>query len=76
MWCFGEGAGWLSWFGGIWMFIIGGGLIAFIVWGISRFTRQESIKTNNKAIDLARERYAKGEINKEQFDEIKKNLFS
>ena len=74
MWCLGEGAGCQSWFGGIWMFIIGGGLIAFILWGTSRFANQESLKTNNNAIDLAIERYAKGEITKEQFEEIKKDL--
>lgn len=74
MWCFVEGAGWWSWFAGIWMFIIGGGLIALIIWGISRFAKQESVKANNNTIDLTKERYAKGEITKDQFEEIKKDL--
>ena len=74
MWCFGEGFSWWSWLGGLWMLIFGGGLIALIVWGITRLTRQDSIKVKNDALDLAKERYARGEIDKQQFEQIKKDL--
>jgi putative membrane protein len=29
---------------------------------------------NDKSVDILKERYAKGEINKDQFEEMKKNL--
>jgi putative membrane protein len=75
MWCFGEGIGLWPWFGGFWMLIIGGGLIVLTVWGITRLTRQDGVKGRNSALDLAKERYARGEINKEEFDQLKRDLF-
>jgi putative membrane protein len=74
MWCFGEGLGWWPWFGSFWMLIVGGGLIALIVWGISRLTRQNSHVTGNIHLETAKERYAKGEITKEEYDQYKKDL--
>jgi len=75
MWCLNEGiAGW-TWLGGLWMLIIGGGLIALIVWGISRLTLSSSHVGENIPLKIARERYARGEINKEQFEQIKKDLY-
>ena len=74
MWCFNEGFGLWSWFGWLWMVVLGGGLIALIVWGITRITRQDRVHVSSNALDLARERYARGEINKEEFEQIKKDL--
>ena len=50
-----------------------GGLIALIVWAIKRLTSGRTVSGGNP-LDIARERYAKGEINKEQFDQIKRDL--
>ena len=74
MWCLGEGVSWWPWFGGLWMFIFGGGLIALIVWGISTLTRQNSHASKNNALDIAEERYAKGEITKDEYEQYKKDL--
>ena len=74
MWFMHDVGGWWMLFGGIMMFIFWGGLIALIVWGITRLTRQDSVKVKNNALDLAKERYARGEINKEEFEQIKKDL--
>jgi putative membrane protein len=73
MWCFGEGTGWWSWFGGIGMFVIWGGFIGLIIWGIMRFTRRDN-STKQTSISFAEERYAKGEISKEELEQIKKDL--
>ena len=54
-----------------------GVIIALIVWLIVRLTRREhngSDTGKRKPLDIARERYAKGEITKEEFDNLKKDL--
>lgn len=75
MWFMHDVSGWWMLFGGIWMFIFWGGLIALIVWGITRLTRRDESISKHSPLDVAKERYAKGEINKEEFEQIKKDLF-
>lgn len=74
MWCFGEGTGWWPWFAGAGMFIIWGGFIGLIIWGIIRFVRHDGAATKQTPLGVAEERYAKGEIGKEEFEQIKKDL--
>jgi putative membrane protein len=68
-----NGFGWWI-FGGIFMIIFWGGLIALIVWAVTRLTRRGGPPERHDAMDIARERYARGEITREQFDQIKKDL--
>ena len=72
MWYMHDGMGWWMVFGGIWLLLFMGGLIALVVWGMSRLTRRGS--TGSSTLGIARDRYAKGEISKEQFEQIKKDL--
>ena len=74
MWYGHEGMGWWMLFGGFWMFIFWGGLIALIVWGISRLTGRGCRAARHDPVDIARERYARGEINRDDFERIKKDL--
>jgi putative membrane protein len=74
MWYMHEGMGWWMIFGVIMMLLFWGGVIALIVWGIRKLTGHGGFIEKQSPIDIARERYAKGEISKEQFEEIKKNL--
>lgn len=75
----------MGWFGypGAWgaamvilMVLIGAAIIGLIVWAVLRFTRDHKTQISEKqnALDIAKERYAKGEISKDQFDQIKKDL--
>lgn len=75
MWFMHDFGGWGMLFGGIWMFVFWSGLIALIVWGITRLTRQDLSTTRHIPIEVAKERYARGEINKQDFEQIKKDLF-
>jgi len=56
----------------------GAGIIALIVWGISRLTRRDGSGSGSSEkhspLDIAKERYAKGEISKEEYQQLKKDL--
>ncbi len=71
------GWGW-SWGMGLMMLfglVCTAGFIALIVWLIVHFSRSESTTVKrSSALDIAQERYAKGEISKAEFDQIKKDL--
>lgn len=77
MWNFANNSmGWFGFgFGWIFMVLCWG----LVIWGIIVFVRwlarQEQGKHNEKsAINILKERYAKGEINKEEFEAKKKDL--
>jgi putative membrane protein len=74
MWYMHDGAGWWMVFGGLWMLIFWGGLIALIAWGITRLTRGVSHIPKHDPLDVAKERYARGEITKTDFEQLKKDL--
>ncbi|HKK63722.1 MAG TPA: SHOCT domain-containing protein [Bacteroidales bacterium] len=66
---FGLGMGW-GW-------IIGLIIVVAIIWMVFKFMNQQKQITNNKsALDLLNERYAKGEIDKAEYEEKKKDLVS
>ncbi len=71
-WPYGTGMGWWMI---LWMVVFWGGLIVLIVWGARKLTGCCSTQKQNNPLDIAKERYAKGEISKEQFDQLKKDLF-
>ena len=58
--------------GGMFMLVFWAAIIFSIVWVIQSFTGSGG-KTNS-AMDILKERYAKGEINKEEFEAKKKDL--
>ena len=74
MWDIPVGMGWWTACGGWWMFIFWGGLIALIIWGIMRLTRRSDSAPKHDLLDVAKERYARGEISREEFEQIKKDL--
>ena len=76
-----RGWGWgMGWGGGLLMALFGIAVIVLIVWGIVRLTRHggccstTTTTTKQTPLDIAKERYAKGEITKDQFEQIKKDL--
>ena len=71
MWPFGTAMGWWVI---IWIVVFWGGLIALIVWGIKKLTERGDSTTKRNPLDIAKERYAKGEISKEEFEQLKKDL--
>ena len=75
MWYMHDVSGWWWLVGGAGMFVFWGGLIALIIWGITRLTRHDNTIIKHTPLEVAKERYARGEINKQEFEQIKKDLY-
>jgi putative membrane protein len=68
----GWGGMWIGWI--IWLVIIAA-IIWVVVSLIGRSKRgEENVHPTESALDILKKRYAKGEITKEQFDQMKKDL--
>ena len=70
-----------SWGGGFGMFfmlifwiIIIVGIVFLVVWLVNQNTRKTPPSSEKSALDILKERYARGEIRKEEFEEKKKGL--
>ena len=74
MWDMPLGMGWWWVFGGLWMVVFWGGLIALIVWGIKKLTERGDSTPKRNPLDTAKERYAKGEISGEEFEQLRRDL--
>lgn len=75
---YGSYNGFGGWFGGgIMMIAFWFLFVIFIVWAVREISgRNVNPGSNSKALDVLKERYAKGEINKEEFDAKKKDLIN
>lgn len=64
-------------YGGIWMIIFWVAIIGLIAWGVFALGRREHgpvTAEKNSPLDIVKERYARGEISKEEFDRIRKDI--
>ncbi len=74
-WNWGWGGGIMMLIGGLMMLLFWGGIIFLIFWLLRRQTWHEGYGSGRRdPLDIAKERYARGEITKEQFEQIKKDL--
>ncbi|MFH0906866.1 MAG: SHOCT domain-containing protein [bacterium] len=69
-------SGWgMGWFGWIFMILFWGLIIGLVIVLIQRLTDQgKTGESNSSALDILKKRYAQGEINKQEFEEKKKDL--
>ena len=72
---YGWGAGnMMGWFGGgIFMILFWVLFAIFVVW-VVREVAGKNLRSGSQALDILKERHAKGEINKEEFESEKKDI--
>ena len=71
------GFGHMGWLGGMFMFFFWALIIGLFVWGLARmgrYGRHMHHEYHTDALEIAKVRYAKGEIDKKEFEQIKKDL--
>jgi putative membrane protein len=65
----------MAWVGHIWILLINlvfwGGLIALVVWAVRRLSRS---RTPDHALSILNERFARGEIDQQEYDTRKATL--
>jgi putative membrane protein len=69
----GGGPGWIWMLGGLLLIV---GFIVLIVWAIGATNRGVTSREPERpaALDILRERYARGEITEQEFEQAKKTL--
>ena len=72
MWGWGGGWWWMVLVMPIGMIIFWGSIIALIIWAIRQSS--EGRGGGGNAVEIARGRYARGEISREEFDQIRRDL--
>ena len=74
----GSETAWWMILGGIWMVVFWGLIIGLAVWAIRRLTGHSQCNyvpvDKGNPLDIAKERYARGEISREEFEQIKQDL--
>lgn len=50
------------------------GIIGYLVWDKMQREKQISPEKSDRSLDILRERYARGEISKEQYEEMRRAL--
>ena len=71
---YGHMFGWGIW-GWLMMPLFWGGIILLVVWLVREVSGTNSSRSN-RALEILKERYAKGEISREEFEAKKKDLTS
>ena len=62
------------WFGGGFMWIFWLLIVLVILWGIKVTTSGSTSSQQKSALDILKDRYARGEIDEAEFEKKKKNL--
>jgi putative membrane protein len=72
IWDISTGLAWV--FNWIILLLLLAGLIILIVWVVRRLSKDGGSAIKSDPLDIVKERYAKGEISKAEFEQFKKDL--
>jgi putative membrane protein len=69
----GSALGWIWMVGGLLLMV---GFVLLIVWAVGTMSRRASSREPERptALDILRERYARGEISQQEFEDARKTL--
>lgn len=68
-------SGGFSFFGFFFMLLFWAGIILVVIWIVKQFQAQaRGVVGEESALEILKKRYAKGEITKKEFEEMKKDL--
>ena len=72
----GSAAWWMIAIGWVWMLVFWGAIIALVVWVVRRISQPSAASSGSasSALEIAKARYARGEITREQVEELKRDL--
>lgn len=75
MWGMHDGMGWWMVFGSVWVVLFWAALVWFVA---SIFNRrgESGQPKEDSPLEIAQRRYARGELSREQFDQIRRDLSS
>ena len=65
--------GWWMIFGMFWMVIFWGAIIWLVIWGVGQASGGGR-RSDDTPLEIARTRYARGEITREQFEQLQQDL--
>jgi len=80
MWHAADGMGWWMLWGGLMMVVFWGVVIGLIVWGVQSVTGRRVDQpagegsAGRSPLGIAKERYARGEIGRDEFEQIRQDL--
>jgi putative membrane protein len=70
----GFGLGWMYLIAPIFMILFWSAIILLIIWLYKQITGTKDVAQGESALEILKKRYAKGEIDKKEFEEKKKDL--
>ena len=71
----GSGMGWgWGFFGMVWMLLFWGSIVALVVWVVRRLTAGSERLRLQSPLDIAKERYARREIDRQEFERLRQDL--
>jgi putative membrane protein len=73
MWGMHDGMGWWMLWGMLMMSLFWAVIVGLVVWGVARLTRDRSGR-DETPLEIARRRYAGGEITREEFEQLRSDL--
>jgi putative membrane protein len=77
----GDGFGWWMLWGTLMMVVFWGGIVALVVWAVHSLSRGGTRSSQGRdadasptPLDIAKQRYARGEIDREEFERMRRDL--